>query len=285
MVTHPNREDTRRLRFSFFLNDVKQREGFDNPSIRTTDAQPLPDPLRETPATFSQYIGYSREFGGAGRHRVPQWCGLYERRPASVKHFVAKFSFSLVSASFQWVIRDHRPVDNFRETIPRAVILERTDKVSQGARKLATGLRRDGGGQHPPGRSPAPSAPLEIGRFRRRIAAFMVNNPETFRSDTEQIAVQVLPRWRRLIALRHFRLRPWRLPVIRIDLPVSTRHPLRRPGHATDDPRRLRTQDASRQCAATGGEAGAERKSPESGGWKGIGGIESTRRTHGEPFP
>jgi hypothetical protein len=48
-------------------------------------------PFRAVPATSSQCIRNSREVGGAGRHRVPQWCGLYEGTPLAVKHFVAKF--------------------------------------------------------------------------------------------------------------------------------------------------------------------------------------------------
>ena len=48
-------------------------------------------PWRVVPATSSQCIRNSREVGGAGRHRVPQWLALYEGTPCPVKHFVAKF--------------------------------------------------------------------------------------------------------------------------------------------------------------------------------------------------
>ncbi len=86
MVTHPNRQDTRRLRFSFFLNDVKQREGFGNPSADVPDAKIITGPLLGGTGNFEPVLMSSHEIGGAGRRLVLSG-RRYMRRTAAVSSF------------------------------------------------------------------------------------------------------------------------------------------------------------------------------------------------------
>ena len=52
------------------------------------------------PAVFASFISYSREVGGAGRRRVPQWLRLYEAARPGVKRFVAEFSRMMEPVDF-----------------------------------------------------------------------------------------------------------------------------------------------------------------------------------------
>lgn len=85
-------------------------------------------PFGAKPAISSQCIGYSREVGGAGRHRVPQWLRLYERPPVSVKHFVAEFLSFYFAPYFQSVVQKPRAVDIGSPRSRRCKILDWLDK-------------------------------------------------------------------------------------------------------------------------------------------------------------
>ena len=90
MVTHPNREDTRRLRFSFFLQRCQTAGRDFSPFGRCRRRETLPDPLRAVPAVASQCIRNSHKIGGAGQRHVPQWRRLYVRSRSGVKRLITK---------------------------------------------------------------------------------------------------------------------------------------------------------------------------------------------------
>lgn len=85
-----DRKDTRRLRFSFFLQRC-QTAGRSNPPVRYSGQEAMPVPFRAVPASPSQsHLEYMQGCWRRRAARVPQWGALYVGGPGGVKRLREK---------------------------------------------------------------------------------------------------------------------------------------------------------------------------------------------------